>query len=148
MSSTSASLCNPTSVPTTLPSIDMTTNWCVVPSTNNNTSQSTSPSNSTSTSAISNTIMQQCCDSATVHDIGGCEWCYYQDDTAKNSGQFNEDFAACLRREAGVRGVQAVGTHYCNTPKLSGAVSVDSKGWKTSYFVVLVGVSVALQQFI
>ena len=87
--------------------------------------------------------MQQCCDSATVHDIGGCELCYYQDDTAKNSGQFNEDFAACLRREAGVRGVQAVGTHYCNTPKLSGAVSAGIGGrWRIWGVVVLVGMMV------
>jgi len=84
--------------------------------------------------------MQQCCDSAAVHDIGGCEWCYYQDDTAKNSGQFNQDFAACLKREAGVRGVQAVGAHYCNTPKLSLAVSMDGRmGWRTWSVVLLVG---------
>jgi hypothetical protein len=82
-----------------------------------------------------------------VHDIGGCEWCYYQDDTAKNSGQFNEDFAACLRREAGVRGVQAVGTHHCNTPKLSGAVGRfgDGKGkggWRVWGVVVMVGMMI------
>jgi hypothetical protein len=91
--------------------------------------------------------MQQCCDSATVHDIGGCEWCYYQDDTAKNSGQFNEDFAACLRREARVRGAQAVATHYCNTPKLSGAVGRfgDGKGkggWRVWGVVVMVGMMI------
>lgn len=88
--------------------------------------------------------MQQCCDSAAVHDIGGCEWCYYQDDTAKNSGQFNQDFAACLKREAGVRGVQAVGVHYCNTPKLSGAVSGNVRSWGAWSVVALVGLTFCL----
>lgn len=88
--------------------------------------------------------MQQCCDSATVHDIGGCEWCYYQDGTAKNSGQFNEDFAGCLRREARVRGLQAAATHYCHTPRLKGGASGVGKGggkggWRVWGVVVLVG---------
>lgn len=86
--------------------------------------------------------MQQCCESNTVHEIAGCEWCYYQDSTARNSKQFNEDFAVCLRRAARQRNVTAVSVHYCSTPDFSGgAVGVGMKSW---FVVALVALSLAL----
>ena len=80
---------------------------------------------------------------AVLHSVGGCEWCYYQDETAKNSGQFNQDFSACLRREARVRGLQAAGTHYCNTPRLKGGAAGrrGGIGWRSWGVVVLVGLT-------
>ena len=144
-----SALCNPTTVPTSLPNIDMTTNWCAIPSNNNQSTSSANNSTTSSSAAIS--IMQQCCDSAAVHSVGGCEWCYYQDNTAKTSGAFNQDFAACLRREARVRGVVGGGSegsvvHYCNTPRLKGGAA-GRRGVTGWVVAALVGVSVGIQTF-
>lgn len=125
-------LCSPSSVATFLPTADMTTEWCAVPQTSNTTS----------------TVMQQCCGSRQVQLTGGCEWCYYEDSTAEDSVEFQQDFTACLQRGARRQNVSVVQTSYCNTPKLSSAASGDGvRGWGVWSVVALVGVSFALGGF-
>lgn len=139
--SSQTSLCSPNSVPTVLPNVDMTTDWCAIPSTETD--------DNNATSALSSAIMDQCCDTSAVQSVGGCEWCYYQDSTAKNSGQFNQDFAACLRREATVRNSTEVLTHYCNTPGFSGKAARDGDvGWRVWVVVLLVGFRFAFEAFV
>jgi hypothetical protein len=87
--------------------------------------------------------MQQCCDSSEVQLLGGCEWCYYNDSTAEDSIEFQQDFAACLQRGARQENVSVVQSSYCNTPKFESAAS-GVKGWGMWSVVALVGGSFAL----
>ena len=124
------SLCSPSSVATFLPNADMTSEWCAVPQTGNTTS----------------TVMQQCCGSNEVRLIGGCEWCYYDDSTAEDSEDFQQDFAACLHRGARQQNVSVVQASYCNTPKFSSAAL--GGGVRTWSVVALVMLSFALEAFV
>jgi len=77
-----------------------------------------------------------------VQEVGGCDWCYYQDSTAKNSKQFNEDFTVCLRRSARQRNVTAVQARFCNTPEFSaGAMEAGVRLW---FVAALTALSLAL----
>jgi hypothetical protein len=105
----------------------MTTEWCAVPQISNTTS----------------TAMQQCCGSSEVQLIGGCEWCYYDDSTAEDSVEFQQDFAVCLLRGARQGNVSVVQTSYCNTPKFENAAS-GVRGWGMWSVVALVWGSFAL----
>jgi hypothetical protein len=89
--------------------------------------------------------MQQCCGSSEVQLIGGCEWCYYDDSTARDSVEFQQDFAACLQRGATQGNVSVMQSSYCNTPKFeSAALRGGMMGWGMWSVVALVGGSFAL----
>jgi hypothetical protein len=93
--------------------------------------------------------MQQCCGSNEVRLVGGCEWCYYDDSTAEDSEDFQQDFTACLHRGARQQNVSVVQASYCNTPKFSSAASGGGvRGWRTWSVVALIMVSFALEAFV
>jgi hypothetical protein len=101
--STQPGLCKPNSVPTFIPDVDMTTDWCVTPEQGNATAL----------------IMQQCCTSAGVQSIDGCSFCYTEDSTAADKQEFNRNFAQCLFRGPQNQNLSRESASYCNTPTVS-----------------------------
>lgn len=89
--------------------------------------------------------MQQCCGSEHVYLVGGCEWCYYTDSSAKDSVDLMQDFASCLHRGARQQNVEVVQASYCNVADGTGAASGNGvRGWGVWSVAVLIGCSVFL----
>jgi hypothetical protein len=121
--STQPGLCKPNSVPTFIPNVDMTADWCVTPEQGNATAS----------------IMQQCCTSAEVQSIGGCAFCYTEDSTADDKQEFNQNFAQCLSRGAQNQNLSRISASYCNTPTVSNSTSLGNRQtWSMWSMAVLI----------
>jgi hypothetical protein len=130
--STQPGLCKPNSVPTFMPDVDMTADWCVIPEQGNATAL----------------IMQQCCTSEDVQHIGGCSFCYTKDSTADDKQEFNRNFAQCLFRGAQNQNLSRELASYCNTPTLSNSASSGNrKTWSMWSMTVLVGILYIFEAF-
>lgn len=125
-SHTEMSLCSSNHVPTSLPTSDMSAEWCVVPFSGN-------------APAI---VLQDCCASGEVHNTDGCEWCYVQDSSAEDGLTFDEDFAECLRRQANVYNLTRPQTSYCNTPNYpSTSAALGMRIWGGWVSIALLGLA-------
>jgi hypothetical protein len=131
--STQPGLCKPNSVPTFIPDVDMTADWCVTPEQGNATAL----------------IMQQSCTSEDVQSIGGCAFCYTEDSTADDKQEYNRNFAQCLFRGAQNQNFSRESVSHCNTPTLSNSASSDDRrNWSMWSMTVLIGTLCIFEAFI
>jgi hypothetical protein len=130
--STQPGLCKPDSVPTFIPDVDMTADWCVTPEQGNATVS----------------IMQQCCTSADVQSIGGCSFCYTEDSTAADKQEFNRNFAQCLFRGPQNQNLSRESASYCNTPTVSNSATLGNRhSWSMWSMAVLIGTLCIFEAF-
>jgi len=102
-------LCSPGHVPTMLPGVNASLNWCATPGTN-----------------ATNSTMTTCCAQNPVHILNGCAWCAAPEtylnttngDSDTTQTLMQQDFASCLSRAAVNRNFSQNQALYCNAPNL------------------------------
>lgn len=102
-------LCNPISVPTHIPNVDMTAEWCATPD----------------LGLMTSVAMQDCCTSGQVQNISGCAFCYTNASSEENKVDFLQDFSQCLVRGMQHQNASRPSASYCNAPDLPVSASTS-----------------------
>lgn len=118
--------CSPGSIPTVLPGVNASLDWCATTATN-----------------TTNSTMGACCDPNLVQVLDGCAWCaipgYYLNTSSSNAditqASLLQSFSSCMIIAGTERNASVELGLYCNAPNLpkSGASSSWARGRRVGW---------------
>jgi hypothetical protein len=123
------SLCGPNTIPSVIPAVDMSSDWCATPIVSNQTLNA----------------MNYCCASQQVHTVDSCAYCYLTEAMLENEHTKNpaKRFSGCISSRAETLNATMQRITACHTPNFKSAAAV-TKGvslWKAGIVAVLLSVA-------
>lgn len=121
------SLCGPLRIPSDIPGLDQSSDWCATPVMGNQTVD----------------VMQYCCASQEVHTVDSCAYCYLTEAMLENEHTMDPTmrFAGCIVRRAKEINATTQRLTTCHTPTFDSAATGTKvlSGWEIGVIAVLLG---------